>query len=127
MRGIELRNGCRLSKSFNNTRDRYKVVSEDNVLSYMVLPSGRGSTAKIIPLYRADIFHKVKIRGKSTWIITSSFEYGRALNGHTFDDDNEGCTLATIAAQAINALENRASARQVREPSKRKARKKISR
>ena len=101
--------GTKLSEHYNNRRDCYKVVEVDNVLGYIVSSGGPNGAAAIYPLYRADIFVK---KGK-TWHIMSSYEQGERLNDYTFDTDYEGCTFATIAAQAIRALEERAHVRQV--------------
>jgi hypothetical protein len=106
---IDLRPGAKLSEHFSNRRDCYKVVEFDNVLSYVVSGGGRESAAAIWPLYRADIHVKV---GK-TWHIISSYEQGDRLNDYTFHVDYEGCTFATIAAQAIRALEERRHVQQL--------------
>ncbi len=100
---IDLRAGTKLSDHFSNQRDCYKVVEVDNVLGYVVSGGGRTSAATVYPLYRADIHVKV---GK-TWHIMSSYEQGDQLNDYTFHVDYEGCTFATIASQAIQALEER--------------------
>ena len=100
---IDLRTGTKLSEHYNNRRDSYKVVEVDNVLGYVVSGGSRGGAAGIYPLYRADLHVKV---GK-TWHIVSSYEQGTRLNDYTFHTDYEGCTFATIAAQAIAALQER--------------------
>jgi hypothetical protein len=100
---IDLRPGTKLSEHYNNRRDSFKVVEIDNVLGYVVSAGGRESAAAVYPLYRADIHVKV---GK-TWHIVSSYEQGDRLNDYTFHTDYEGCTFATIASQAIRALEER--------------------
>ena len=100
---INLRPGSKLSEHFTNRRDCYKVVEIDNVLGYVVSSGGRESAAYVYPLYRADIHVKV---GK-TWHIVSSYEQGERLNDYTFYMDYEGCTFATIASQAISALQER--------------------
>jgi hypothetical protein len=97
---MDLRPGTKLSEHFDNRRDCYKIVEVDHVLGYVVSGGGRESAAAIYPLYRADIHIKV---GK-TWHIVSSYEQGDRLNDYTFHTDYEGCTFATIASQAINAL-----------------------
>jgi hypothetical protein len=102
---IDLRPGTKLSEHFTNRRDCYKVVETDNVLGYVVSSGGREVAAYVYPLYRADIHMKV---GK-TWHMMPSYEQGERLNDYTFHTDYEGCTFATIASQAINALEERAS------------------
>jgi len=101
---IALRPGSKLSDSFANRRDCYKVVETDHVFGYVVSGGGRGGAAMVCPLYRADLHVKV---GK-TWHVVSSYEQGARLNGFTFDHDDEGCTFALIAAQSIRALEGRA-------------------
>jgi hypothetical protein len=95
--------GARLSDHFTNRRDCYKVVEVDNVLGYIVSSGGPGNTAAIYPLYRASIY----VKGGRTWHIVTSYEQGKRLNDFTFHTDHEGCTFATIAAQAIRALEER--------------------
>ncbi len=100
---IDLRPGTKLSEHFANRRDCYKVVEIDNVLGYVVSGGGRGSSAYIYPLYRADIH----VKAGKTWHIVSSYEQGDRLNAFTFYEDYEGCTFATIAAQAIQALDER--------------------
>jgi hypothetical protein len=99
---LELRPGTKLSDRFDNRRDCYKVVETDNVFGYIVLSGGPESTAVVYPLYRADLHMKV---GK-TWHFVTSYEQGDRLND-TFQADYEGCTFATIASQAIRALEER--------------------
>jgi hypothetical protein len=100
---IDLRPGTKLSDSFANRRDCYKVVEIDNVLGYVVSSGGRESAAAIYPLYRADIH----VKAGKTWHIVSSHEQGERLNDFTFHTDYEGCTFALIAAQSIRALEER--------------------
>jgi len=63
----------------------------------------------ICALYRADIHVKV---GK-TWHIVSSYEQGERLNDYTFFDDYEGFTFATIASQAVVALQHRRGLQQL--------------
>lgn len=105
---IDLRPGTKLSDQFNNQRDCYKVVEIDYVLGYVVSGGGRESAAAVYPLYRADIH----IKAGRTWHIVSSYEQGERLNDYTFHGDYEGCTFATIASQAINALIERRSVQQ---------------
>jgi hypothetical protein len=100
---IDLRPGVVLAEHYNNRPDNYKVVETDKVLGYVVLRGGRDSAAAIYPLYRADIHLKV---GKTLHVV-SSYEQGDRLNDYTFQADYQGCTLATIASQAIAALEER--------------------
>jgi hypothetical protein len=104
MKGVELREGCEFSKHFDNRPLSYKVVEVGNILAYVILGGGRESGARITPLYRADVHKKI---GK-VWHITSSFEYGEALNEPNYHIDYEGCSLASIARQAVSALEHRA-------------------
>ena len=100
---INLRSGSKLSEHFTNRRDCYKIVETDHVMGYVVLRGGPKGAAAIYPLYRADIH----IKGEKTWHIVSSYEQGERLNDYTFIEDYAGCTFATIAAQAISALEER--------------------
>lgn len=113
---IELRPGTKLSESYSNDPDNYKVVEADNVLGYRVSRGGPGSAAAVHPIYRADIHVRV---GK-TWHMVSSYETGARLNGFTFHEDYEGCTFATIAAQAVNALEERQRVQQLAKPAAKK-------
>jgi diphthamide synthase (EF-2-diphthine--ammonia ligase) len=106
---IGLRPGTKLSEHFDNRRDCYKVVEVDNVLGYVVSSGGRQSAAAIYPLYRADIH----VKAGKIWHLVSSYEQGERLNSYTFHDDYEGCTFATIAAQAISALEERRHVQQL--------------
>lgn len=119
-----LRPGVKLSAGYANSRDHYKVVEPDNVLAYIVSGGGRQSAARIYPIYRADIFYATmrKHKGKLVKVqgVSSSYEQGAALNGFTFFDDYEGCTFATIAFQAINALEERARLLKAQKPTKTK-------
>ena len=101
---LELRPGVKLSDHFNNRPHCYKVVETDNVLGYVVSGGGPKGAAMICPLYRADIH----VKAGKTWHIVSSYEQGSRLNAYTFYEDYEGCTFATIAAQAIAALQDRA-------------------
>ena len=121
---IQLREGCKLSGSYANSRNNYKVVEEDYILGYLVSGGGRGSAAGVTPIYRADIH----IKEKKLWHIVSSYEVGERLNGYSFHDDYEGCTFATIAWNSLNALVNRADMKKLVEAAekraKRKARKK---
>jgi hypothetical protein len=100
---IDLRPGTKLSERFTNRRDCYKVVEVDKVLGYVVSGGGRGSAAYVYPLYYADIH----VKAGKTWHLVSSYEQGERLNAYTFDEDYEGCTFATIAYQALSALEER--------------------
>jgi len=120
---IDLRSGTKLSDHFANRHDCYKVVEVDNVLGYVVGGGGRESTAVVWPLYRADIHMKV---GK-TWHIISSYDQGERLNDYTFHVDYEGCTFATIASQAIRALEERRHVQQLVKQVEVKKRRKKSR
>lgn len=120
---IDLRPGTKLSEHFSNRRDCYKVVEVDNVLGYIVSGGGRESAAMIYPLYRADIFMKV---GKTLHVV-SSYEQGDRLNDYTFHVDYEGCTFATIASQAIRALEERRHVRELVKQSQTKKPRKRSR
>ena len=106
--GIVLQPGAALSTHFNNRRDCYKVVERGNVLSYVVSPGGVRGVATIYPLYSA--FIHVKVGG--TWHMLSSYEQGDRLNDYTYHADYQGCTLATIASQAIAALEERRAVQQ---------------
>lgn len=106
---INLRPGTKLSEQFSNRRDCYKLVEVDNVLGYVVSGGGRDSAAYIYPLYRADIH----IKAGKTWHLVSSYEQGDRLNDFTFHTDYEGCTFATIASQAIRALEDRRHVREL--------------
>lgn len=105
---ITLREGSKLSEYYENRSDSYKVVETDHVLGYVVSGGGRDSAAMVYPLYRADIHLKV---GK-VWHVLSSYERGERLNDYTFHADYEGCTFATIAGHAIQALEERRGAQQ---------------
>lgn len=100
---IELTPGAKLSAHFVNRRDCYKVVETDNVFSYVVSRDGPGSVATICPVYSASVYVKVG----DAWHVVSSYEQGDRLNGYTFYADYQGCTLATIAAQAVAALNER--------------------
>jgi hypothetical protein len=113
---IALRPGAKLSESYANDPDNYKVVEMDNVFSYSVLRGGPGSAAAVYPIYRADIYVRV---GK-IWYVMSSYETGERLNGFTFYEDHEGCSLATIVAQATNALEERQRVRRLAKPAAKK-------
>lgn len=113
---IDLRTGTKLSEHYNNRRDCYKVVEVDNVLGYVVSGGGRGGAAAIYPLYRADIY----VKAGKTWHIVSSFEQGARLNDYTFHTDYEGCTFATIASQAINALQERRHVQELARQDKKK-------
>jgi len=115
---IDLRAGTKLSEHFSNRRDCYKVVEVDNVLGYVVSSGGRESAATICPLYRADIY----VKAGKTWHIVSSHEQGARLNDYTFHEDYEGCTFATIASQAIRALEERHHLREFVKQSESKSR-----
>jgi hypothetical protein len=106
---ISLRPGAKLSEQFSNSRDCYKVVETDNVLSYVVSSGGTRGVASICPLYSAFIHIKVGV----TWHVVSSHERGDRLNDYTYQADYQGCTLAAIAAQAIAALEERRAVQQV--------------
>jgi hypothetical protein len=117
---IDLRPGAKLSAHFSNRRDCYKVFEPDNVLGYVVSRGGPEGAATICPLYSAFIHMKVG----GTWHIVSSYEHGALLNDYTFLADYQGCTLATIAVQAIAALEER---RSVQRPVKRAETKKRGR
>lgn len=115
---IDLRPGSKLSEHFTNRRDCYKVVEVDNVLGYVVSSGGHKGAAAVYPLYRADIH----VKAGKTWLIHSSYEQGDRLNDYTFHTDYEGCTFATIASQAIRALEERKHLRKLAEQAATKSR-----
>ena len=115
---IDLRPGTKLSESYANRRDCYKVVETGFVLGYVVSSGGRQSAAMIYPLYHADIH----IKAGKTWHIVSSYEQGERLNDFAFHTDYEGCTFATIASQAIRALEERHHLRKLAEQAETKSR-----
>jgi hypothetical protein len=117
---IDLRPGTKLSEHFSNRHDCYKVVETEHVLGYVVSSGGRESAVAIYPLYRADIHMKA---GK-TWHIVSSYEQGNRLNDYSFHVDYEGCTFATIASQAIRALEERRHVQQLVKQAKAKKKRK---
>ena len=116
---IDLRAGTKLSEHFSNRRDCYKVVETDNVLGYVVSSGGPKGASTIYPLYRADIH----VKAGKTWHIVSSYEQGERLNDYTFHVDYEGCTFATIASQAIRALEERRHVQQLVKQAEAKKRK----
>lgn len=116
----ELREGCKLSDSYANSRNNYKVVETDYILGFLISGGGRGSAAGITPIYRADIH----IREKGRWHIVASYETGERLNGYSFHDDYEGCTFATIAWNSTNALVNRADMRKLIEEAEKRAKRK---
>lgn len=120
---IALREGCKLSGSYANSRNNYKVVEEGHILGYIVSGGGRGGAAYVTPIYRADIH----IKENKRWHIVSSFEYGERLNGYTFHDDYEGCTFATIAWNSLNALVNRANMKKLVEAAEKRAKRKKKR
>ena len=120
---IDLRPGTKFSDHFTNRRDCYKVVEVDNVLGYVVSSGGRQSAAAIYPLYRADIH----VKAGKTWHIVSSYEQGERLNDYTFHTDYEGCTFATIASQAIAALQERRHVQELAKQAKAKKHRKRSR
>lgn len=101
---VDLPPRTKLSTTFANTHDCYKVV-EEVVLGYFVSGGGRDTPAAIWPLYRADVFIK---EGKTT-LVVPSYDSGERLNGYTYHVDYEGCTFATLAMLAIRALEERRS------------------
>lgn len=111
---VELRPGTKLSSHFNNSAACYKVVELDNLLGYVVGSAiCRVGVAVIYPLYYATIHVKVG----DTLRMMSFYEQGDRLNAHTFIEDYQGCTLATIAAQAVSALEERRQSAQQRKKS----------
>jgi hypothetical protein len=96
---IKLRAGSKLSDTFANSHDCYKVVESDHVLGHIVSLDG----SVVYALYRAD----VHVKTAKGWAVVSSYEYGTRLNGFTFTDDDVGCTFAQIAGHAVRVLENR--------------------
>lgn len=120
---IALRPGEILAEGYANRRDNYKVVETEYALGYVVSGGGRESAAAIYPIYRATIHIKV---GK-TWHVVSSYEQGQRLNDFSFQEDLEGCSLASIAAQAVGALVERQrirdrSQKHAKTPAKRRSR-----
>jgi hypothetical protein len=113
---IDLRPGTKLSESYPNRHDSFKVVEIDNVLGYVVTGGGRESAALVWPLYRADIH----VKAGKTWHIISSYEQGDRLNDYSFHADYEGCTFATIASQSIRALEERRHVRAIMKKAEKK-------
>lgn len=115
---VALRPGAKLSTTFANSRDCFKVV-EDDVLGYVVSPGGRDSTATIWPLYRAD----VHVKAGKAWTIVSSYDLGDRLNGYTYHVDYEGCTFASMASMALRALEERRAVAELVELAKKRGKK----
>lgn len=114
---IKLSPGFELSKTYANTRENYKVVEVGNVLAYAVWKGSGHGVSRVVPIYRADVW--TTSNGKQS--ISSSYEYGEAINGYTFSEDYEGCVLADIAATAISALEARERARDAARANKKRS------
>lgn len=101
---LGLVDGVKLSESYTNTRDNYKVV-EDYVLGYYV--ASGGVPTRIAPIYRATIYHV----HKKVMHVASSHEIGPYLNPMRAADeepDIDGNALAYLTATALGALERHA-------------------
>jgi hypothetical protein len=112
-KSLGLADDVRLSDSFANTRDHYKVVT-DRVLSYRVGGSDRNGW-QVTPMLDAMIY----IKSKGTWHVVSSYEHGEPLvvrkaNGFI---DRSAYTFAETIVKSISALEQRTG--EVREEEKR--------
>lgn len=95
-----------------------KYIQTDHPLGYVVMGASRGGPAMVWPIFRGDSVIKTTERGKQVNLWLSTYEQGQPLNGRSFPEDYEGCVLASIAAQAIQALQNRHDAAKARRPRK---------
>jgi hypothetical protein len=109
----------KLSRTFANSRGVKKYI-EDHVLGYVVVPGGRGGGARVWPIYRGDFHVKVRQGNRTVLHVLNTYEQGLPLNGQYFEDTT-GNRLATIASQAIEALQERADAVKKQTKSKKKA------
>src|SRR5436309_15269473 len=92
---LGLRDGVKLSESYANKRDNYKVV-EDYVLGYYVA-GGTRAPVRIAPIYRATIYYV----HKKVMHVASSHEIGPYLNparAATEEPDVDGDALAYLAS-----------------------------
>jgi hypothetical protein len=112
-KSLRLADDVRLSDSFANTRDHYKVVT-DRVLFYRISGSDHIGW-QVTPMLNALIYIKMK----GTTHVVSSYEHGEPLvvrkaNGFI---DRSAHTFAETIVKSISALEQRAG--EVREEEKR--------
>jgi hypothetical protein len=101
---LGLIDGTKLSKSYNNTHDNYKVV-ENYVMGFYVLG---GQPVRIAPIYQATIYYV----HKKTRHFATSHEVGAYFNpprAHDEEPDTDGDALARLAAIALGALEHHAA------------------
>lgn len=93
------------------------TVRREYPLAFVVYPSGKGF-ARVIPIYQKD-GSVITGSGKNTVrICVSGYEHGEPLNG-TYEDP-DGVALASIASQAISALESRKRCHDLAKKRKRK-------
>ena len=83
-------------------------VDHDRVIGFQVVSPSPGVTAYVVPIYAGEVHVKQRWRGRPTTTrVFDTHEHGTRLNRYTHDEDPVGYTLATIAAEAIRALEYR--------------------
>jgi hypothetical protein len=95
-----------LTKYVRQTRDIKVFVDYEQVIGYVVVSGARGGASYVAPLYRREIY--VKVRGKNGKVVAhimSGYEQGDRLNGYSYNEDYHGCAYADVAARAIAALE----------------------
>jgi hypothetical protein len=97
----------KLSRTFANSPSVKKFVDDEHVLAYIVVPGGRGGGARVWPVFRGEFHVKVRQRKKEVLHVLNTYDQGMPLNGQYFEDTT-GNRLATIASQAIEALQERA-------------------
>jgi hypothetical protein len=113
---LGLVDGVKLSDTYRNTRERYKVV-EPTILGYYVA-AGMNSQTRIAPIYRATVYEV----SKKTIHCIESHELGNYLNPRREADeeaDVAGDGLAYLAMTTLGLLEKHARTEMLRRDKKR--------
>lgn len=99
---------------FQNSKNKaklQKMIDDRDLIGYVVLKTPTGP-ATVRPIYRGQAWlSPAGGRDKGTMYHFETYRTGDRLNGFTYDEDPEGCSLANIAAEALVMLENRAERR----------------
>lgn len=113
---LGLVDGVKLSESYRNTRENYKVI-EDSILGYYVA-AGMNSPTRIAPIYRATIYQVTKesIHCIVTHEIGAYFNPPPCVHDEAIDYD--GDALARLAATTLGYLEKHAMAEAYRKQRK---------
>lgn len=101
----------RLSASYANTRDNYKIVDTAYVIGYYIVGDGVRSHVRVAPIYDAQIW----IRSKGGRAIIQAHEVGDYYNPTDgYHEDYAANLTAGAARLAIESLKTHHAHRQLR-------------